>query len=140
MYCYNSLEVHDRHRCRRHRRRLPRRGLRLALQPFRPRLHRSVPLVRHCLFFLIFTPTDHSTHGWACGLILMQYWFVHPCAAVALDATVQEGDRIAQLIIEKIETPAVLEVDVRTPPPPIPPCPMAICMSVRTLTFAVILM
>lgn len=34
--------------------------------------------------------------------------------AVALDGTVQEGDRIAQLIIEKIETPAVLEVDVRT--------------------------
>ncbi|EIM85596.1 dUTP diphosphatase [Stereum hirsutum FP-91666 SS1] len=27
------------------------------------------------------------------------------------DFTVQEGDRIAQLIIEKIETPAVLEVD-----------------------------
>jgi dUTP pyrophosphatase len=26
---------------------------------------------------------------------------------------VQEGDRIAQLIIEKIETPEVLEVDVR---------------------------
>lgn len=44
----------------------------------------------------------------------MLYWFVHPCVAVALDATVQEGDRIAQLIIEKIETPAVLEVDVRT--------------------------
>lgn len=65
--------------------------------------------------FLILTPTDHSTHGLACGfLILMQYWFVHRCVAVALDATVQEGDRIAQLIIEKIETPAVLEVDVRT--------------------------
>lgn len=111
MYCYNSLEVHDRHRRRRHRRRLPWRRLRLALQPFGPRLHRSVPLV---LFFLIFTPTDHSTHGLACGSILMQYWFVHLCVVVALDATVQEGDRIAQLIIEKIETPAVLEVDVRT--------------------------
>jgi dUTPase len=28
-------------------------------------------------------------------------------------SAVHEGDRIAQLIIEKIETPAVLEVDVR---------------------------
>ena len=27
---------------------------------------------------------------------------------------VQEGDRVAQLIIEKIETPEVLEVDVST--------------------------
>lgn len=29
------------------------------------------------------------------------------------DFTVEEGDRVAQLIIEKIESPDVLEVDVR---------------------------
>lgn len=33
----------------------------------------------------------------------------------AQSCIVQEGDRVAQLIIEKIETPEVLEVDVSTP-------------------------
>ena len=82
LYPSSSLQVYDRHWRRRHRRRLQRHCLCPPLQSLRPGLHRSAKL-SSC-------PYVPRAHSW----------------------TVNEGDRIAQLILERIVTPDVLEVQV----------------------------
>ncbi len=78
-----SFEVYDRHRRGCHRRRLQRDCLCPPLQPLRPGLHRYVKI-------------------FSCLLLLR------------VDSrAVNEGDRVAQLILERIVTPDVIEVQVR---------------------------
>ena len=56
---------------------------------------------------LLFNLSDNDFEG--------QSSFKDPCKQIAGTIVVKEGDRIAQLIIEKIHTPDVLEVQVSTP-------------------------
>ena len=60
---------------------------------------------RGIVFVLLFNLSDKDFQG----------MYTFPCLAIVLivDNLVEEGDRVAQLIIEKIHTPEVLEVNVR---------------------------
>lgn len=79
-----SVKIHDRHRCRSNRRWLSRCCLRPSIQSIR-----------------------QGFWGWITDFLGARYnLLIGP-------PLVEEGDRIAQLIIERIYTPEVLEVDVR---------------------------